>query len=290
VNFNPPGPTVPVTDYVQINNTASGILSYTFFTSYGYQQPRDWLTVTDPNPGLNHSALRLDANPVTLTGGTYNAMLTVNAGLAGSSTVAITIVVPPPGVTINNVVNAATFQPGPLVAGSVATIFGTSLSGNVVTAAFDGVPGTILFSSATQINVTVPPSISAKPSASLVVTVDGVAGAPFNVALASVAPGIFGTLNQDNSLNSATNPATAGEIIQIFATGLISATSSGYLVGMGNLSQTPLYQGSMPNGTQQVNVMVPQGLNPGPVTTKVCAVGTVPEQLICSPGTTLFAR
>jgi uncharacterized protein (TIGR03437 family) len=288
VNLNPPGPAIPATGYVQINNLSGGYLSYSFAVTY--QGTGGWLTVTDQNPGANHTTLRLDGNPITLAAGTYKATLTVDAGAAGKSTVAVTMVVPPPVVTVTSVVNAATFQPGPVVAGSIATILGTSLSGKVVTATFDGVQGTILFNNATQINLTVPASIAAKSSAQLVVTADGISSTPLTVSLASVAPGIFGTLNQDNSVNSATSPTSAGQIVQIFATGLISATSSGYLVGFGSLSQTPVYQGAMPNGLQQVNVMVPPGLNPGPVTMYVCATGTVPVQVICSPGVNLFTK
>jgi uncharacterized protein (TIGR03437 family) len=288
VNLNPPGASIPVTSYVQINNLSGGFLAYSF--SVAYQGTAGWLMVTDQNPGANHTTLRLDGNPITLAAGTYKATLTVDAGAAGKSTVAVTMVVPPPVVTISSVVNAASFQRGPVVAGSIAIIFGSSFSGKTVSATFDGVPGNILFSNGSQINVTVPASISAKSSVQLVVTADGISSTPQTVLLASVAPGIFGTLNQDNSLNTATSPTSAGQIIQIFATGLISATSSGYLVGFGNLSQVPVYQGASPNGLQQVNVMVPPGLTPGPVTMEVCAIGTVPGQVICSPGVSLFTK
>jgi uncharacterized protein (TIGR03437 family) len=288
LTFNPPGPSIPVTNYAQINNTGGGYLAYMF--SVAYQGASGWLTVTDQNPGANHTTLRLDANPITLAAGIYKATLTVDAGAAGKSSIPLTLTVPGAVVTVSRVVNAASFQTGPVVAGSLATIFGTSFNGKVVTATFDGVPGNILFSNATQINVQVPAAIAAKTSVQLVVTVDGVASAGTTVQLAAVAPGIFGTLNQDNSLNSASSLTAAGQIIQIFATGLISATSSGYLVGFANQSATPVYTGAASNGLQQVNVAVPPGLAPGSVTMEVCAIGTVPGQLICSPGVNLFAK
>ncbi len=66
------------------------------------------------------------------------------------------------------------------------------------------------------------PVWAGKTSAQVVVTVDGVASAPFTVSLAPFAPGIFanGMLNQDDSVNSAKQPAAPGSIIQIYATGL----------------------------------------------------------------------
>jgi uncharacterized protein (TIGR03437 family) len=87
---------------------------------------------------------------------------------------------------------------------------------------FNDLSTEVLFSNATQINLVVPASLSASTSAQVVVTVDGVASAPFTVSLAPFAPGIFsnGILNQNYSLNSSTQPAEPGTVIQIFATGL----------------------------------------------------------------------
>ena len=46
-------------------------------------------------------------------------------------------------------------------------------------------------------------------------TVDGVSSAPLTVPLADLSPGIFNTgiLNQDNSINSPSNPALTGSVI-----------------------------------------------------------------------------
>lgn len=288
LTFNPPGPSIPITNYVQINNTAGGLLAYAF--SVAYQGASGWLTVTDQNPGSNHTTLRVDANPITLAPGIYKATLTVDAGAAGKAGVAITLTVSPALVTITQIVNAASFQAGPVVAGSLASILGSNFGGKVVTATFGGVPGTILFSNNTQINVQVPGSIASMTSVPVVVSVDGNASSATTVQLAPVAPGIFGTLNQDNSLNSATNPTTAAQIIQIFATGLVSSTSSGYTVRFANFAQTPVYVSGISNGLQQVNVAVPSGLLAGAVQMTVCAVGTVPAQLSCSPGVSLYTK
>ena len=56
---------------------------------------------------------------------------------------------------------------------------GSHLAGKSVTVTFDGSPATILYSSDTQINLQVPAAVASKTSSNLVVTVDGVASAPF---------------------------------------------------------------------------------------------------------------
>ena len=86
---------------------------------------------------------------------------------------------------------------------------GSQFSGQNVSVTFNGTPGQVLFSNATQINLVVPASLGVATSAQVVVTVDGVASAPLTVSLAPFAPGIFanGILNQDNSVNSSKQPA-----------------------------------------------------------------------------------
>jgi len=83
--------------------------------------------------------------------------------------------------------------------------------------------------------------------------------------LAAAAPGIFGVLNQDGSVNSVNSPAPPNTIIQIFATGL--ATDGGFQVtaGQSTASDKPLtvlpvlYAGGAPGlpGVQQVNATIP---------------------------------
>ena len=54
---------------------------------------------------------------------------------------------------------------------------------------FNNIPGTPIYVSATQINVTVPWEINGQPSANVVVTYNGNSSAPTNVSVNSVAPG-----------------------------------------------------------------------------------------------------
>ncbi len=125
----------------------------------------------------------------------------------------------------------------------------------------------------------------------MVMTVSGISSAPQTVPLAPVSPGIFGVLNQDSSLNSASTPAKAGSVVQIFATGLISSTSGPVSVQIGTPATyvPPIYSGPAPglNGVQQVNVAVPTALSGSTFDLRVCAVSPSSPQAVCSPAVSL---
>jgi uncharacterized protein (TIGR03437 family) len=198
---------------------------------------------------------------------------------------------PAPVVTVNAVVNAATFAVTPLVPGSLGTLLGANLSGNSVTVSFDGSVATLLYVGATQINFQVPANLGSKTSATLVVTVDGSSSAPQTVALAPAWPAIFanGVLNEDNTGNTAATPAQPGHFLQIFATGIpASATVSVQIAGQKNL--IPWYAGVAPGltGVQQVNVMVPADLAAGAAQLIVCA--TAGSTQACSPAYTVVIQ
>lgn len=194
-----------------------------------------------------------------------------------------------PQVKVSSVVNAATFQATPLVPGSLGTLMGSNLSGQKVAVTFDGNSAQLLYTSPTQINLVVPASIGAASSQSaMVVTVDGSSSGPVTVQLAPAWPSVFsnGVLNQDYSINSANRPAKAGDILQIFATGIpANATVSAQVGNQSGL--VPLYAGSAPDvpGVQQVNVAVPDGAASGPITLTLCVSGG--GQQYCSTPSTL---
>jgi len=287
------------TQYFAIQNGSGGLLEWTI--SVKYLSGNGWLSLS-ASLGENNGDVRIDAVPGSLAPGTYQAILTVNAGpLAGSQDVPVTFVITPaaPPVpqppTVQSVVNGATFASGPIAPGSIATLNGSQFSGQNVSVTFGGLPGQVLFSNATQINVVVPAGLAnpyAEPtSTQVVVTVDGTASAPFTASLAPFAPGIFanGVLNQDNSLNSAKQPAAPGSIIQIFATGLsgsgaISATFDQASGSRGFLLK-PYYGGPAPGlaGVQQVDLILATATLTGTtVNVSVCG-GSTAAQTVCSP-------
>src|SRR5207248_3857260 len=93
--------------------------------------------------------------------------------------------------SIGSIVNAASLAAGPVAPGSLATIMGTTFGGQDLHVTFDGLPAQVLFSSDTQINVLVPAGLGLKPSAQVVISVNGNHSLSQTVALAPMAPAIF---------------------------------------------------------------------------------------------------
>ncbi|MGP8248167.1 MAG: hypothetical protein ACLQVN_27100 [Bryobacteraceae bacterium] len=297
------GATTSLPGYVPIQNSGGGILNWS--VSIQYATGSGWLTL-DNTAGQNNGSVRVWANAANLAAGAYTANLVIEGGPLGTTdTVPVTLqVVPAPStVVITSVVNAATFAATPLVPGSLGTIFGTGLAGGNVGVTFNGTAGTVLYDSATQINFQVPSSLGSGNSATMVVTVGGATSAPVTVVISPAWPAVFnnGVLNQDNSVNAAANPATAGSIIQIFATGIPTA---GEWFTLANVTATigadanlvPLYAGAAPGlpGVQQVNVAVPSGLSGSTAPLTLCAVVTYPPtalaQQFCSPAFSLAVK
>ena len=280
--------------YSAVKNQGGGLMNWTATVSY--QTGSGWLTV-DPATGFNNATLDVNVNPSALAAGTYQATITVDAGaLVGSKALPVTLTVSTADKTpvIRAVENAASFQSGPLVAGSLGTIMASNLSGANVAVTFDALAAKLLYTSSTQINLQVPSELAFMQAAQMIVTVDGLVAAQ-TVPLAIVAPGIFsgGVLNQDNTLNSASNPAALGSVIQIFATGLASARSGAISARLGNqVISTPKYAGPAPTvpGLQQVNITIPSDLGATTAALSVCAVATDPNQPVCSPAVTVFVR
>src|SRR5258708_10487362 len=160
----------------------------------------------------------------------------VTVGNASSSPQQITVEVENPHPPkIGSVLNAASFQT-PVSPGAYVSIFGESLAPPATTkilfatntVTFNGAYSPQLYTDSGQINAIVPYAVAGQSSVQVVATHNG-QSLPFTVAVADTSPAIFtrdGTgngqgaiLNVDNSVNSAKQPATAGSVIQIFATG-----------------------------------------------------------------------
>lgn len=282
--------------YAPVNNAGGGVLSYTIAINY-QSGGAGWLKLWN-----NPNSVEVTAITTNLQPGTYTANIVVDAGAAGSATIPLTLTVvaaPPvttptapttpagPTVTVSSVVNAATFSATPLVAGSLGTVMGTGFAGKSVSVTFDGVAATVLYSSATQINLQVPSGLTSKTTSSMVVTVDGTSSAPVQVALSPAWPSVFanGVLNQDNSVNGASHSAQPGDILQIFATGIPAGATVTVQIGV-QANLIPLYAGSAPGitGLQQVNVAVPSGVS-GTVPLIICAA--TGGQSYCSSGSTV---
>jgi uncharacterized protein (TIGR03437 family) len=289
LSYTSPAGGVTEVQYLGVVNASGGIMQWT--ASLTYTNGSGWLDIS-PMLGQNSANMRIDAIPGTLAPGTYNAILTIDAGpLAGSATVPIAMVITaatPPAIqspSVTTAVNAATFAAGAIAPGSIATLSGTQFSGATVTVAFNGLDAQVLFVNATQINVIVPAGLAGKTSAQVVVTVDGTASAPLTAHLAPFAPGIFanGVLNQDYSLNSSKQPAALGSIIQIYATGLSGTGVITAKIGTEAVAQ-PYYAGPAPGfpGVQQIDLILPANLTGSTVNVSVCG-GPSAAKVVCSP-------
>jgi uncharacterized protein (TIGR03437 family) len=175
-----------------------------------------------------------------------------------------------------------------------------------VTLAGKALPLTLVMN--TQINAIVTNDAQISGNAELIVSrvSTGQVLAAGNVPMTSVAPGLFtvaanGTgqiaaLNQDNSVNSASNPAARGSIIQVFGTGLGTipgAPPDGEIPGTAVPGPTPeviigtglvppaniQYSGLAPTlvGLWQINVRIPENIAPSAAVPFVVRLNSIPN-------------
>jgi uncharacterized protein (TIGR03437 family) len=225
-----------------------------------------------------------------------------------------------PTINQGGIVNSASLTGGGIAPGELVAIFGANFGfSSLQTAApqnnifravlgstrvfFNGIAGAITAGTSGQINVFVPYGVSGS-SVSVVVDVDGIQSAPLSVPLVSSAIGFYtangsgagqaSIVNQDGSINGASNPAAPGSIISIYGTGegaITPALPDGALVlsiplsapraspinaTLGKLSARILYAGSAPTlsaGVFQINIEIPPDTPSGDIPVSV-SVGT----------------
>jgi uncharacterized protein (TIGR03437 family) len=178
-------------------------------------------------------------------------------------------------VFTGGIVNAASLTPD-IAPGGIVSIFGAGLAGSSVTV--NGEPAAILAALAFQINAQIPADIPVGTAAVAVASGNGSAAA--SAAISAVAPEIFtlssiqaAVVNQDNTLNTPSNPASRGAFIVIYGTGFGAVGAAGGLspvktplsVVVGGTSITPAFAGLTPGsvGLYQVNVALPSTIPPG---------------------------
>lgn len=203
--------------------------------------------------------------------------------------------------------NAASYTQGAVSAGSIVTIFGQNLAasnslsleldtaGNVATVLgnslvlFDGLPAPMIFAGANQVSAIVPLTLSAATT-QVQVEYGGQISNALTLPVAPATPGIFtaggngsgqaAALNQDGTVNAAGNPAAAGSVMILYATGagpVAPQESDGAIVTADSLPQTllpvsvqvggraaaVLYAGGAPGEVQgvfQINIQLPAGV------------------------------
>jgi uncharacterized protein (TIGR03437 family) len=257
-----------------------------------------------------------EAGPVTLS---VSAMASDSTGalfqapsvaVSGDIESAADVAMP---VFTNGAVSSASFavQPTPLTPGSLVSVFGTNIAGSGGSATSVPLPGSLGGMSVTvggitaplisaipasapggldQINLQIPFQVDGQPDAEIVITNNGIVSAPQDVTL-GIAPAFF-TQNSSGTgdgsfvhtdgvtLITPSDPAKAGEVIVLYATGLgdvatavatgSAATGPDNATGtvsviIGGLPATVGYAGLAPSsvGEYQLNVTVPAGLPAG---------------------------
>jgi uncharacterized protein (TIGR03437 family) len=216
-----------------------------------------------------------------------------------------------PSYSADSIVNGANFAPGPLAPNSVVTLFGTNLSWSTAGVS-DEQAGTgilptfladtrvyvanyvapLLFVSPTQINFLIPGNL--RPGKVMVrVARQGVTGPSISVTLVDAAPQLFQTdggylvaQHADASLITPDAPATPGETVVLYATGLgktkpnpdpgvipvraawITRLSDLQVLVAGSLLSPDQiqYVGVSPGlaGVYQINLILPPELDPDP--------------------------
>jgi len=262
------------------------------------------LTASADQPWLTATVAKDNSGViVTVTNqavGTYSGNVQIGgAGVASSLVIPVTLTVVAPNqfAHIASVVNSASFLGGPLAGGTLFTVFGGSMSGATTTASsvplppalgdvtllVNGIPAPLLYESPSQINAQMPYEVTLG-DAELTLEINGekVATAPLQIA--PVSPGLFrqqGTfhaaaLNEDYSVNSASNPARPGHAIMVYLTGQgaldhsiadgapagaspLSLTQAPTSAAIAGESATVLFSGMAPGlvGVAQVNILLP---------------------------------
>ena len=291
------------------------------FNITGGQQ---WLQLL-PAPGFTSAApvYTVTAAPTGLSPGTYYTGLVVD-WTTGSITIPVIFSITPTAGSppvIAGIVNSASDTPGAIAPGEIVSIFGSGIGGAPTGAQLDasgeistnlsqtqlligGIAAPLLYASASQVNAIVPYGVRSSGTVTVQVISSSITSATWDVPLASVAPAVFtanstgvgqaAVLNQDNSVNSPSNPAPPGTTIQIFATGggeTVPPSITGALAPPGEildqsvqvtirgLTAVVSYAGAAPgevNGLVQINAVIPQGIAPGTALPITVTVGNIP--------------
>jgi len=221
-----------------------------------------------------------------------------------------------PTVARDATLNAASFQKYvPVAPGSLVSVFGTNLGTSTAGAATLPLPMTLadvraqlggkdvplVFANNNQVNAQIPTELAPGTTASLVVTVRGVAAAPDQITLATNQPGIFsinssgagqGAIQVSNTVlfaapagsipGAQARPVHRGEFITIYCTGLgateptvasgqpapggpLATAKIPVTVTVGGVQVPAAFAGLSPGfvGLYQVNIQVPSSVQPG---------------------------
>jgi uncharacterized protein (TIGR03437 family) len=206
--------------------------------------------------------------------------------------------------------NSASYLGGSVAPGEIVTIFGSGLGPAAVVGLqldnrgyvsnslggtqvlFDGVAAPMIYTTATQVSAIVPYGVSG--TTQVHVAYQGQSSNVVSVPVTAALPGIFtadssghgqgAIVNQDGTVNSPGNPAPAGSVVFIYATGEgqtnptgvdgkpgdspapLPIAQPGMTATIGGVNAPVLYAGGVPGlvaGVLQVNLQIPASVQPG---------------------------
>jgi uncharacterized protein (TIGR03437 family) len=234
----------------------------------------------------------------------YNGSFTLSATGGLTLTVAVSLAVaanqtPEPFIIANNSSNiGGQISPGEIIfikgsnLGPVTGVVGASTSLGGVTVTFNGTLATILYASASQLDVIVPYEVIPQQTATMVVSYANASSSGIQLTVAAAALGIStdnqaGTgqaaaQNQDYTLNSPANPALPGSYVSIYGTGggqtnpastdgeispsaVLPLVLQPYVTAtIGGVAATVAFVGAAPGeitGVVQIDLQVPAGVS-----------------------------
>jgi uncharacterized protein (TIGR03437 family) len=314
------GGTIPPSQAVQVSGSTSGL---TYSATPTMTSGTNWLVVSKTSGttgSTGQDVLSVSVTPTSLAVGAYQGSLLIQGtgNASGSATISVVLTVTAPAPTITSVLHAASYQSGAIAPGEIVSIFGTAMgpasplgttldsTGKVattlgnVTVLFNGYAAPLTYVSATQINCVVPYELAQLSSPYVEVKYLNQTSNIYSLRAVTTAPGIFtlsnGTgqgafLNYDNSYNSASHPAAAGSVIQLYLTGEGQLSPAGVTgsvtcsAGCATVNQIPLpllavaalvnnqpatiaFAREAPgdvSGVMQVNVIIPPNTPSGPI-------------------------
>jgi len=210
-----------------------------------------------------------------------SASMAVGSVVNGASNLAGAVA---PGEIV--VIAGSGLGPAELIVGDPAAnrLYNSDLSGTSVR--FDGTPAPLIYTSDSQLAVQVPNSFSSQ-GAQLTITYEGRTSASFPVAFTQYAPGVFTldstgkgqavALNQDRSVNTASNAATAGDVISLFVTGAGEPAGS-VTVMIGNAAAVVTSMTKLAAGILQIDARIPTGAQTGGALPVLVQVGNASSQ------------
>jgi uncharacterized protein (TIGR03437 family) len=167
---------------------------------------------------------------------------------------------------------------------------------------FDGVAAPMIYTVKNQVSAVVPYEIAGQSSTQVQVEYNGIRSVAVTVPVLPAVPGLLtanssGTgqavaVNQDGSLNSASNPAARGSVVILYATGegqrnpagvtgvpapaYASPVQSPLTLTVGGAAATLAYAASAPGfvGLMQINLTVPDGAPTSASVPVILTIGT----------------